>query len=218
MAEETKKSQGAEIRAKVNQLFTKIGTLSKIQRLLICLGTFLVIGGGYYYFVFAPRYETLGAAKKELKTLENRLASYKIKARSLGKYEKKMAEVQEKFNVAMKALPDKKEVPALLTGISKAGTKAGLEFRLFQPEPVVNKAFYKEIPLSMAVTGSYHQVADFFSQVADLNRIVNIRDMSMTKDGKARGRVQMKCSAVTYMFAEPVEGTSKQGKKKKRRG
>ncbi len=70
----------------------------------------------------------------------------------------------------------------------------------------------------MAVTGSYHQVADFFSQVADLNRIVNIRDMSMTKDGKARGRVQMKCSAVTYMFAEPVEVTSKKGKKKKRRG
>jgi len=220
MAEDTKKDQLAQIRARVNELFAGIGKLSKIQRLLICLVTFLVIGGSYYYFVFSPRYEALGAARETLKLQEDNLASFKIKARSLAKYEKQMAEVQDKFNIAMKALPDKKEVPALLTGISKAGTKAGLEFRLFQPEPVVDKEFYKEIPLSMVVNGGYHQVADFFFQVADLNRIVNIRDLTMTKDGKTKGRVEMKCSAVTYMFAEPVDGQSKdeKGKKKKKRG
>lgn len=217
MAEEIKESHGASIRNKVNEVFAGIGKLSKIQRLLICLGTFLVIGGGYYYFVFAPRYEALEAARKELKLKNAQLISFKAKARSLDKFEREMAQAQEKFNIAMRALPDKKEVPALLTGISKAGTQAGLEFRLFQPKPIVNKEFYKEIPLSIAVNGSYHQMADFFFQVADLNRIVNIRNMSMTKDGKNKGQVQMKCSAVTYMFAEPGEGTPKGKKGKKRK-
>ncbi len=220
MADETKTASGNRIRNQANQLFAGIGRLSKLQRLLICLGTFLVIGGAYSYFVFVPRYKTLESARAELKTQETRLASFKVKARSLTRYEKQMAEAQEKFNTAMKALPDKKEVPALLTGISKAGTNAGLEFKLFQPEPMVNKEFYKEIPLSMAVNGTYHQVADFFFQVADLNRIVNIKTMSMKKHGKEKGRVEMKCSAVTYMFAEPKAGASKdkKSKKKKKRG
>ncbi len=220
MAEKIKKDQLSQIRVRVNELFAGIGKLTKIQRLLIYLGTFLVLGGGYYYFVFSPRYEALESARETLKRQESNLASFKVKARSLAEYEKQMAEVQEKFNIAMKALPDNKEVPALLTGISKAGTNAGLEFRLFQPEAVVNKEFYKEIPLSMVVNGGYHQVADFFFQVADLNRIVNIRDLTMTKDGKTKGQVEMKCSAVTYMFAEqanePPKG--KKGKKKKKRG
>jgi len=220
MAEENKETFVSRIQKQLSQLFAGIGKLSVLHRILICLGTFSLICAGYYYFVFSPRYGAIESASKELKSKESMLVSFKTKARALGKYEKQMAETQEKFTIAMKALPDKKEVPALLTGISKAGTNAGLEFRLFQPEPIVNKEFYKEIPLSMAVNGSYHQVADFFFQVAELNRIVNIRDMSMTKDGKIKGRVQMKCSAVTYMFSDPkdVKSEGKKSKKKKKRG
>jgi type IV pilus assembly protein PilO len=90
-------------------------------------------------------------------------------------------------------------------------------FLLFQPAPVVNKQFYKEIPLSLKVEGNFHQIADFFSQVGNLNRIVNIDNMSMTSNKKDAGLIQMNCSAVTYMFAEPKKENTK-GKKKKPRG
>ena len=219
MAEQAEEKSGAKIRKQINELFAKIGQLTKIQRLLICLVTAVVIGAGYYFLFFSPKYETLEAAKKELKAQEDNLARFKRQARSLAQYEKKMAEVQERFNIAMDALPDKKELPALLTGISKAGSNAGLEFLLFQPEPIVTKDFYKEIPLSMTVNGTYHQVADFFFQVAELNRIVNIRNMSMKAQKGKKGEVQMKCSAVTYMFAEPSppppKGKGKNRKKKR---
>ncbi len=218
MAEEEKENFRDQLKVKVNALFVRIGKLTKVQRLLICLVTFSLIGGSYYYFVFAPKHEALQSARAELKTQENKLNTFKIKARSLAKFEKQMAEAQEKFNIAMKALPDKKELPSLLTGVSKAGSNAGLEFLLFQPEPVVNKEFYKEIPLSMTVSGSYHQVADFFFQVAGLNRIVNIQDVTIKTDTQNQGLINMKCSAVTYMFAELVEEKSKgkKGKKKKK--
>lgn len=215
MAEETTEKRISQIGAKVDALFERIGKLTRLHRLIICLVTFLVIGGSYYYFVFIPKNKVLSAARTELKSQEDKLVSFKKKARSLAKYEKKMAEIQEKFDIAMQELPDKKELPSLLTGVSKAGTKAGLEFLLFQPAPVVNREFYKEIPLSMTVEGSYHQVADFFFQVSGLNRIVNIQNMSMAVAGKTPGKVQMKCSAVTYMFADPGEAKGKKGKRKK---
>ena len=203
--EENRKNLGKKIRVASEKAFTRIGALTKVQRLLICLVTLVLLGGGYYYFFYAPKAGALESAKAELKTQEDKLETFKIKARSLKKFEKQMAEAQEAFDQAMKALPDKKELPSLLVGISKAGGKAGLEFLLFQPEPEVNKEFYKEIPLSMTVSGTYHQAADFFFQVAGLNRIVNIKDLAITRDEKTPGKIQMKCSAVTYMFAEQSE-------------
>lgn len=204
-----------DIRAKLDPFFARIGKLTKIQRIGICVATFGLIAAGYWYLVYAPKSEVLTAARAELKTQEDKLNTYKIKARSLKKFEKKMAEVQEAFNIAMRALPDKKELPSLLVGVSKAGGNAGLEFLLFQPEPIVNKEFYMEIPLSMTVSGTYHQMADFFYQVAGLNRIVNINNLSISMDATNKGRVTMKCSAVTYMFSEQVEPAD--GKKKKRK-
>ena len=215
--EEQKESVRQKIKNIVDQLFVRVGKLTKMQRILICAVVVCLLGGGYYYFVFAPKAKVLSAAKNELKSQEQMLNTYKIKARSLKKVEKQMEQVQQEFDLAMKALPDKKELPSLLIGISKAGGNAGLEFLLFQPETVVDKEFYKEIPLSMTVSGTYGQAADFFFQVSRLNRIVNINDLSISIDPKNKGNVSMTCSAVTYMFAEQVEdGKDKTGRNTKK--
>jgi len=217
MASDTEKNKRDEIKEKIAFLFEKIGGLSKVQRLLICVLTIAVMGGGYYYFIFAPKNKMLQSVKTEYKTQVAKLETFKRKARALKEFETKMAKVQEEFDIAMKALPEKKEIPSLLSGVSKAGSNAGLVFLLFQPAPVVNKQFYKEIPLSLKVEGNFHQIADFFFQVGHLNRIVNINNMSMMSDKKDAGLIQMNCSAVTYMFAEPKEEKTN-GKKKKLRG
>jgi type IV pilus assembly protein PilO len=216
MASETEKNKRDEIKERLGLFFDKIGGLSKVQRLLICVLTIAVLGGGYYYLIFAPKDKVLQQVKTEYKDQVTKLETFKRKARALREFETKMAKVQEEFDIAMKALPEKKEIPSLLRGVSKAGSNAGLVFLLFQPAPVVNKEFYKEIPLSLKVEGDFHQIADFFSQVGNLNRIVNIDNMSMMTDKNDSGLIQMDCSAVTYMFAEPKEVTS--GEKKKPRG
>lgn len=217
MAEEQKENIRTRIAAQSTALFAAVGGLTKVQRLLICLVTFAVMGGGYYYFFFAPRHEALTAARAELKLQEEKLRVFKRKAKALARYEAQMAEVREAFNIAMEALPDKKELPSLLTGISKAGQRAGLTFSLFQPTPVVNKEFYKEIPLSLVVSGRYHQMADFFFQVSGLNRIVNIQNVTIKADNKTPGQLTMRCSAVTYMFSEQpaAEQKGKKGRRKK---
>ena len=171
-----------------------------------------------------PQRETLKNKTQILENKKNTLATYKAKARALPKVEAQMAELQGQFNLAMTALPDKRELPSLIDEISKAGKSAGLEVLLFQPENTVAQVFYEEIPVSMTVQGRYHQMADFFYQVAGLNRIVNMPSIDMMMSGKdetSRNLIQMKCKAMTYMFIEPKEEEvvqGKKGRKKTKRG
>lgn len=215
-----KKDSAEKKKGKMDVLFEKIGALTKVQRLLICLVSLGVIGTGFYFLLFGPKLENLAATRQELKNQKDLLSTYKIKAGTLAKVEAQMAEVQEQFNIAMTALPDKRELPSLLDEISKAGRDVGLEVQLFAPQNMVDNESYTEIPLSMTVAGRYHQMAEFFYRVAGFNRIVNMSTIDMNrvsgKDKADINKIQMKCTAVTYMFVEPKEDedTDNKGKKK----
>lgn len=205
------------IKEKLDVVFEKVGELTKVQRLIICLVTFAIIGASFYYLFYVPRQDELTKVKKEYKTQKQKLDKYKRDAKDLLKYERKMAATQEKFNQAMKALPDKRELPSLLTGISKAGSDAGLTFILFKPEIELAQTFYKEIPVSIKVSGHYHQITDFFFQIIKLNRIVNINNVKVTSKNDTTA-LEMTCKAVTYMFVESQPVSKKNKKKRKKAG
>lgn len=206
---------------KMDALFEKIGALTKVQRLLICLGTLCLVGAGFYFFLLGPKLDALTAARENLERQKNLLSTYKIKASALKRVEAQMAQVREEFNIAMTALPDKRELPSLLDEISKAGRDAGLEVQLFAPQNMVKKASYTEIPLSMTVAGRYHQMAEFFYRVSGLNRIVNMSSIDMKrmsgKEAANTNKIQMKCVAVTYMFVESKENANSGKKARKKR-
>ncbi len=206
----------APIKEKLNPFFDRLSALSIMQRLLICLLTFVLIGGTWVYFVYMPKQEQLKKAKHNYQVKKKKLANYKKAASELLVYEKKMAATQEAFNLAMRALPDKRELPSLLTGISKSGSVAGLDFHLFKPENENNKTFYKEIPVSIKVEGRYHQITDFFFQIIRLNRIVNINNVSV-KSKKGGKILEMTCKAVTYMFIEQKEQKPTKNKRNRKK-
>jgi type IV pilus assembly protein PilO len=101
----------------------------------------------------------------------------------------------------VKKLPEKKEIPSLLSSISQSGRDAGLEFLLFEPRGEQTKEFYAEIPVSIIVEGNYHKTALFFDKVARLHRIVNIDDIKMIA-AKESDELRTSCTAVTYRFVE----------------
>ncbi|MBI9091913.1 MAG: type 4a pilus biogenesis protein PilO [Desulfobacterium sp.] len=208
MKNEHKESLSDKISKKTAPFFEKVGNLTRVQRILVCVVTFVIISAGYVYFFYMPRQEEMKRLENELSALKTRLASYKQKAAALEKYEKMMAEAQARFNRAMKALPDKKEIPSLLTGISRSGSDAGLDFFLFQPKAAVQKEFYAEIPVAVKVQGNYHELASFFDQVARLYRIVNINDITIKSRNKSDG-LEASCNAVTYMFVEKKKDVKK---------
>ena len=207
--------------SKITNLFLKtvdkIEKLSRLYKILLCLGLFLILVGPFVYFSFLPKINTITVLKKEHSKLETRLTTAKAKARQLKHYQDKLKNAEMEFKIVTKKLPEKKEIPALLSSISQSGRDAGLDFLLFQPESEINKDFYAEIPVSIKILGNYHNVALFFDKVARLSRIVNIDDIKMTST-KGNEELITSCKAVTYRFVEKqVEPTSSSKKKKKKR-
>ncbi len=200
--------------------FEKVEKLSKVQRILISAGFFMLLVGVSIYFFFWPKFEKINSLTADLKELEKKLTTAKRNAADLKKFQAKMKEAEAQFKLAMKKLPEKEEIPSLLTSISDSGQQVGLDFLLFEPKPERAKEFYAEIPVAMSITADYHNLAIFFDQVARLSRIVNIRDIRIdhTKS-KNSNELSTRCTAVTYKFIEtpPKKKSKKKSRKKKQR-
>lgn len=200
--------------SKVEPAIAKIGELTKLQRYIVFCGTILLIVFAYGYFFYLPKQEVISGLNEKYEKLAKDLESTKKKASQLKSYQKKMKEAEVQFQIVQRTLPEKKEIPSLLTAISQAGRDSGLEFLLFQPKKEIKKEFYAEIPVAMKVKGDFHNVALFFDKVGNMSRIVNIRNIQIG-GGKS---LSTSCTAVTYRFIEISEKKSKKkGKKKKRK-
>ena len=189
----------------------KIAGLTPVQRILICVVTVGFLAGVFGYFFYYPQYNRLDKMTGQLKQLEQQLATAKIAAAQIVRFRQEMKDAEEDFRISRNALPDKEEIPLLLTGISQFGHDAGLDFILFEPKPEIVRDFYAEIPVSVTVSGNYHNVGVFFDKVSNLHRIVNIKDIKMVppvKDLKTASpandatRLVTSCTAVTYKFVE----------------
>ena len=203
----------------IEPFFEKVEKLSKIQRILISAGFFTLLVGVSIYFFFWPKFEKINSLTADLKELEKKLTTAKRNAVDLKEFQAKMKEAEAQFKMAMKKLPEKEEIPSLLTSISDSGQQVGLDFLLFEPKAEKPKEFYAEIPVAMSIKADYHNLAIFFDQVARLSRIVNIRDIQigLTK-GKDTKELSTKCTAVTYKFIEtPPKKKSKKKKRKRKK-
>ena len=187
----------------IDSFISKIENLSKIQRILIFSAILILLIVIFVFMLYKPKLEKIGKLDKELDELEKKLVVAKKNAENLEKFQKMMKEAEFQFKTAMKALPEKEEIPSLLTSISRSGQDVGLEFLLFEPKTEVRKEFYAEIPVAMNIKGGYHDLAMFFDKVARLSRIVNIKNISIarTKDSQ---ELSASCTAVTYKFVEPA--------------
>jgi type IV pilus assembly protein PilO len=195
-------------------LYEFIEKLSKIQRIALCSGLLVLVGGGFGWLSIYPKFSDIQRLKTEVEDLERRLTIAKRKAGQRARYRKMLENAKADFNVARKALPEKKEIPSLLTGISQAGKTAGLEFFLFDPRSEKEQDFYAEIPVDIKVKGSYHNVAEFFDKVSRLFRVVNITDIVITK-GKQGSGLDTSCRAITYRFLEKAAEEKSKTKKGK---
>jgi type IV pilus assembly protein PilO len=178
----------------------KVEKIKMPYRLAILAGTIILLVGLFVWFIYIPKSEQIDASRQEIKRLEARLNQAKIKARDLKKFEEEFAEVEVQFAEALSLLPNTKEIPALLKTVTQLGTDSQLEFVLFSPQRERPKDFYIEIPVSIQVSGAYHNVAMFFDKVGRMDRIVNILNVDM-KPVKDRSTIlTAKFDAVTYRF------------------
>jgi len=194
----------------------KLSTPKKMGILGIIILLIVLVLGQY---LLLPAYEKLDAKDQEYTKLEQDLNEKKRVAQDPKVFEVKLESVKRDLAIKKVQLPDTKEIPQLLTTISSLGKESGLNFLLFRPKPEVPKEFYAEIPVEIQVEGSYHEVASFFSKVGNLNRIVNIANVSMAKRHEEVEKMILNtsCLATTFMFMETPVAQEEPSKNKNQR-
>jgi type IV pilus assembly protein PilO len=198
-------------------IFEKVEKLKMIHRILILVGTIVLLAGIFVALVYIPKSQGITRLNNEIASLEKQINQAKIKARTLKKFEAEQVEVEAQFREALKLLPNEREIPTLLRSITQLGSDANLEFRLFSPNKEKARDFYIEIPVSMEVSGTYHDVATFFDKVGRMKRIVNILDISMKPVKERSTNLTTKCNAVTYRFKREVDEKTEAGKNTKKK-
>jgi type IV pilus assembly protein PilO len=180
--------------------FEKIEKIKMPVRIVILIGTVVLLGGLFVWLVYIPKTEEINKIKGDIATLEQKLNKAKLMVKRLKQFQAEWDVVKTQYDEALKLLPNTKEIPTLLKTITQLGTDSQLEFRLFSPQREKAQDFYVEIPVSIEVSGNYHNVAVFFDKVGAMERIVNILNVSMTPAKPRSTTLNTKCEAVTYRF------------------
>lgn len=166
---------------------------------LLCVG---IVAAGWW-FDWRGGMETLDAAKQKETELRGVFTTKKNQAINLEAYKKQFADIEQAFGALLKQLPNKQEMDALITDVNQAGLGRGLQFDLFKPEGETVSEFYAETPIRVKVTGGYHDIAAFVSDISKLSRIVTLQDIAMepAKDGV----LNMDAIVKTYRYLDDDE-------------
>lgn len=188
-----------------------------IPRMLCALGALIaVVVLGWFGYLNGQQDTLIAGQQEEIKLRD----AYKVKVRqavNLNGLREQKKQVNEYVSTLEKQLPSKAEMDALLSDINQAGVGRGLQFQLFKPGQVVVKDYYAELPINIKITGTYHDVAAFTSDIANLPRIVTINNMSLVAGKDDVLTLDAIAKTFRYLDQEEVAAQRKSASGKKRK-
>lgn len=157
-----------------------VGTWPTLPKVVVLLGLFVAIIAAGWWFVWNDQLATLDQKRQEETRLKDEFVAKKKQAINLDLYTQQLNEIDRSFGALLKQLPNKSEVEALLVEINQAGLGRGLQFELFKPGQESAKEFYAELPVTIKLTGGYHELGAFASDVGKLSRIVTLDNLAIS--------------------------------------
>ena len=165
---------------------------------------FIVIQAAAYFLLWQAQAEEIEKGRADVAKQKETFLEKKRLAVNLEAYKQQRAEIEQSFGALLKQLPNKSEMDALLIDINQAGLGRGLAFELFKPQEKENfTEFYAELPVNIKVTGNYHDLGAFASDVAKMPRIVLLTDLKL--DPPKDGVLFMEAVAKTYRYLDEEE-------------
>jgi type IV pilus assembly protein PilO len=163
----------------------------------------LVVGLGIYMIIIEDKAPALKREQAEEETLRLSFENKQRKAANYDAYRAQLAQMEQSFGTMLRQLPGETEIPSLIVDISQTGLAAGLQEKLFQPQSEIPKDFYAEKPITISLSGGYHEIANFVSGVAALPRIVTLHDINITPDDlNVPDELTLQVTAKTYRYLE----------------
>ena len=191
----------------MNPKLEKLLKLPLYQRVAILAVLVVLLVGAFTWVALLPEYEKIGEMDQELSRLEADLIQKQRIANNLPKFRAEFLKLEEQLKAALTQLPNKKEIPSLLTNLATIARDNGLDVVSFSPRGEASKGFYAEVPSSVDLVGTYHQIAEFAQAVSKLSRIVNLSDLELSSP-KVEGDVavlKIKCKVTTFRFVDNVD-------------
>jgi type IV pilus assembly protein PilO len=191
----------------LNQLLDNVLARPLSQKIAILAVAVILLSGLYYTFLFGPRSEAVSKLEESVVSARNERSTKQRQAANLAQLQKELAEMDATLREAMAQLPDREEIPDLLSSISAKAREAGLEILLFRPRAENLREFYAEIPVDIVVRGGFHNVVLFFDNVSKLSRIVNIDNIDFRSPKRIGDQFVLDISslATTYRFLDEAE-------------
>ena len=163
----------------------------------------VVVGMGVYFTIIEDKAPALERVQEEETTLRDVFENKQRKAANYDAYKAQLAQMEQSFGTMLRQLPGETEIPSLIVDISQTGLAAGLQEKLFQPQPEMPKDFYAEKPITISLSGGYHEIANFVSGIAALPRIVTLHDINITPDNPENfDSLTLQVTAKTYRYIE----------------
>lgn len=200
----------------MKELLDKLEALGPSKRWMLLGGIVCLLAIGYYFLIHVNNAEQIETLRTEVGELKKSVREHQAIAARYDELKASLAELEAALKVALTFLPETREIPELLTQVSRLGIDSGLEFRLFKPEAEKRRDFYAEVPVSLSILGKFHEVATFFDHLSKLTRIVNVTDIKITHSKRDATEAILITDGLltTFRFLESGEAGDKKGEKK----
>jgi type IV pilus assembly protein PilO len=198
-------------------IIERLAKLPRGQRFALFAAIYVLVGLAFIFAIYFPAQSEVGDLEKNQSNLVRQKASVEARVANKEVFDEELKRLTKDLKNALKELPQDREIPGLLKGISNLGKKVGLEIRRFTPLPEERHEYVAAVPVEIEVEGSFHEVAMFFDRLANMNRIVYVQDIEMTSPVERGGKVSLRVAgkAVTFRFLSDEE--VQKGKKGKGR-
>ncbi|MGE5469096.1 MAG: type 4a pilus biogenesis protein PilO [Ignavibacteria bacterium] len=176
-----------------------------IPRILILFALFVLLLLAAWWLGWRVQLEELDRKEKEEAKLKEDWLNKKKQAVNLDEYRRQLTEMDRSFGVLLKQLPNRSEMESLLVDVNQAGLGRGLQFELFKPGAETMKGFYAELPITVKLTGSYHDLGGFAGDIAKMPRIVTLNDIEVAEAPGQKGMLMMSTVAKTFRYLDEEE-------------
>jgi type IV pilus assembly protein PilO len=196
----------------MDEIIDKVLKAPPLQRWGGLAGLLVLVTLLNFFFLIRPEFATLESQAAQQRVLDSQLQEKSEIAQNLNERRREMDILQQKLDEALSELPESADLDELLGQLNEIGRKSGLEISTVEPAPEEPAQIYVKIPIKVALTGNYHEIAMFLQSLANLRRIVNVNNLQLGTPSLRAEKVVLNSSfvATTFRFLDPkTQGAGK---------
>ena len=184
----------------MNQILDAILERSTAQKIAILAVTVIFMVALYYSFLFAPKADEIAKLADSVEIARNEKTVKTQKAANLSRLRQDLQRLDAELKNAIAQLPEKRQIPELLSSISSKAQQSGLEIMLFRPRAERYQEFYAEVPVDITVKGNFHNTVSFFDEVGRMDRLVNIDNIGFKNPTVSGDNVVLETTSIATAF------------------